>query len=41
VFAGNSHVSLVLDNLTDSEFQEFPGTPAVGRQISVTIGMGW
>jgi len=40
-FAGNTYASLVLDNLTDSEFQEFPGTPAVGRQISVTIGVGW
>ena len=30
-------VSLVADNLTDSDFQEFPGTPAMGRQFS----LGW
>jgi len=40
-FARNTCVSVVLDNLTDSDFQEFPGTPAVGRQISVTIELGW
>jgi len=40
-FVQNAQVSLLLDNLTDSDFQEFPGTPAVGRQISLTLGSGW
>ncbi|MDJ0712344.1 MAG: hypothetical protein QNJ14_18290 [Woeseiaceae bacterium] len=34
-------VALVADNLTDSEFQPFPGTPAAGRQISVSAGYTW
>jgi hypothetical protein len=32
---------LVADNLTDSDFQEFPGTPPPGRQISLGLGLGW
>jgi hypothetical protein len=32
---------LVVDNLTDSEFQPFPGTPASGRQVSLTAGYAW
>ena len=27
--------------MTDSEFQEFPGTPPMGRQVSVGIGVDW
>ncbi len=40
---GNSGFSaaLVGDNLTDSEFQPFPGTPASGRQLSVTAAYNW
>ena len=34
-------VSLVADNLTDSEFQPFPGTPASGRQYSVNASYLW
>ncbi len=34
-------VALVADNLTDSEFQPFPGTPAAGRQISINAGYTW
>ena len=34
-------VALVADNLTDSEFQPFPGTPAAGRQISILAGYIW
>ena len=34
-------VALVADNLTDSEFQPFPGTPAAGRQVSVNAGYSW
>jgi vitamin B12 transporter len=36
-----SRVSLIVDNATDNAFQEFPGTPAVGRQISLGLGFGW
>ncbi len=32
---------LVADNLTDSEFQPFPGTPAMGRQLSVRASYNW
>ncbi len=35
------NVALVADNLTDSEFQPFPGTPAAGRQISINAGYTW
>ena len=34
-------VSVVADNLTDSEFQPFPGTPAAGRQYSVSANYAW
>jgi hypothetical protein len=34
-------ISLVADNLTDSEFQEFPGTPPMGRQVSVGLTADW
>ena len=34
-------VSLIADNLTDSEYQPFPGTPAAGRQISLSASYGW
>ena len=33
--------ALVADNLTDSEFQPFPGTPAAGRQFSVSATYSW
>lgn len=33
--------AMVADNLTDSEFQPFPGTPAAGRQLSVRMGYNW
>jgi len=32
---------LVADNLTDSDFQEFPGTPPMGRQVSFGVGLDW
>ena len=40
VIAG-SRLTLVVDNATDSDFQEFPGTPALGRQISLGLGLDW
>ncbi|MBU2677531.1 MAG: TonB-dependent receptor [Gammaproteobacteria bacterium] len=33
--------SLVADNLTDSEYQPFPGTPAAGRQVSLSASYAW
>lgn len=33
--------SLIADNISDSDFQEFPGTPPMGRQVSVGIGLEW
>jgi vitamin B12 transporter len=32
---------LIADNLTDSGFQEFPGTPPMGRQVSLGLGLDW
>ena len=37
----NMNLDLVVDNLTDSDFQEFPGTPAYGRQLSLALGLSW
>lgn len=34
-------VSFIADNLTDSEYQPFPGTPAAGRQLGLTARYGW
>lgn len=34
-------LELVVDNLTDSDFEEFPGTPAYGRQFSLALGLDW
>lgn len=34
-------LTLIGDNLTDSDFQEFPGTPPMGRQISFGAGLDW
>ncbi len=34
-------IDLVMDNLTDSDFEEFPGTPAYGRQLSLSLGLTW
>jgi len=34
-------LSLIVDNLADSDFQEFPGTPAVGRQFSLNAALDW
>ncbi len=33
--------ALVVDNATDSEYQPFPGTPASGRQISLSASYTW
>jgi len=34
-------ITLTADNLTDSDYQFFPGTPAVGRQVSATAAYSW
>lgn len=34
-------IALLADNLTDSEFQPFPGTPAYGRQYSLSVAYAW
>jgi hypothetical protein len=34
-------VSLIADNLTDSDYQPFPGTPAPGRQVSLSASYAW
>jgi outer membrane receptor protein involved in Fe transport len=34
-------VSLIADNLSDSEYQPFPGTPAPGRQLSLSASYTW
>lgn len=33
--------ALIVDNLTDSEYQPFPGTPAAGRQLSLSATYVW
>jgi len=40
-YGENARLRLVVDNVTDSDFEEFPGTPAVGRQISLGLRLGW
>lgn len=34
-------LALIADNVTDSDYQQFPGTPAVGRQLSATLRYTW
>jgi len=34
-------VALIVDNVTDSEYQPFPGTPASGRQLSLSGSYSW
>lgn len=33
--------ALTVDNLADSDFEPFPGTPAVGRQLSLSASYRW
>jgi len=37
----NASLGAVIDNLTDDDFQEFPGTPAIGRRGSVFAELVW
>lgn len=32
---------MTIDNLTDSDYQPFPGTPAMGRQFSLSASYAW
>ncbi len=34
-------LSIAADNLTDDDYEQFPGTPAVGRQISLSARYLW
>jgi len=34
-------LTLTADNITDSDYQFFPGTPAVGRQLSMSAAFNW
>ena len=34
-------IAITVDNLTDDDYQQFPGTPAVGRQISLSARYDW
>lgn len=34
-------LSVLADNLTDSDFQDLPGTPAVGRHVSARVTYRW
>lgn len=34
-------VALAADNLSDDDYEQFPGTPAVGRQISLSARYAW
>jgi hypothetical protein len=34
-------LALTADNLTDDDYQQFPGTPAVGRQVSLSARYQW
>ncbi len=38
---GGFGLALTVDNLTDDDYQQFPGTPAVGRQLSLSAGYQW
>lgn len=34
-------IAVTADNLTDSDYEQFPGTPAAGRQVSVSVRYDW
>ena len=38
---GGIGLALTADNLTDDDYQQFPGTPAVGRQVSLSARYQW
>lgn len=34
-------VAVIADNLTDDDYEQFPGTPAIGRQVSLSARYAW
>lgn len=40
-FAEGLKASLIADNLTNSNFEEFPGTPTMRRQLSIKLRYAW
>lgn len=34
-------LAVIADNLTDSDYQQFPGTPAAGRQVALDLRYTW
>lgn len=40
-FLPSTEFSLLVDNLTDDDFEPFPGTPAYGRQVSGRVTYRW
>ena len=38
---GGFSLAVTADNLTDDDYQQFPGTPAVGRHVSLSAGYQW
>ena len=34
-------VALIADNLGDDDYEQFPGTPAVGQQLSLSVRYDW
>ena len=38
---GGIGFALTADNLADDDFQQFPGTPAVGRHVSLSASYQW
>ena len=34
-------LALAVDNLSDDDYEQFPGTPAVGQQISLSVRYDW
>jgi hypothetical protein len=34
-------VALIADNIGDSDYQEFPGVPAEGRQLGLRTSYAW
>jgi len=35
------NMAVTADNLTDDDYEQFPGTPAVGRQVSLSVRYAW
>jgi hypothetical protein len=40
-FQGGFSLAVTADNLADDDYQQFPGTPAVGRHVSLSAAFEW